>query len=106
MPQQLQGLILPIGFFVLLYFMMIRPQKKKEQQIREMRDALRVGDQVVTIGGIYGKILKVKEDVITIEVGSAKTKLEMTKWSIGSVVSKNELKDNKDEEVKTEDDKE
>lgn len=106
MPQQLQGLILPIGFFVLLYFMMIRPQKKKEQQIREMRDALRVGDQVVTIGGIYGKILKVKEDVITIEVGSAKTKLEMTKWSIGSVVSKNESKDNKDEEVKTEDDKE
>jgi preprotein translocase subunit YajC len=86
--------------------MMIRPQKKKEQQIREMRDALRVGDQVVTIGGIYGKILKVKEDVITIEVGSAKTKLEMTKWSIGSVVSKNESKDNKDEEVKTEDDKE
>lgn len=106
MPQQLQALLLPVGFFVLLYFMMIRPQKKKEQQIKEMRDALRVGDQVITIGGIYGKIVKAKEDVITLEVGASKTKLEMTRWSVGSVVSKNQSKDNKNEEVKTDEDKE
>ena len=105
MPQQLQSLIIPIGFFALLYFMMIRPQKKKEQQIREMRNALKVGDEVITIGGIQGKIIKAKEDVITIEVGASKTRLEMTRWSVGSVVSKNE-KDNKNEEVKTEEDKE
>ena len=51
-----------------------------------MRDSLKVGDEVITIGGIYGKILISKEDVVTLEVGSTKTRLDMTKWSIGSVV--------------------
>ena len=104
MPQQLQGLIIPIGFLVIFYFMAIRPQKKKEQQIKEMRNSLRVGEEVITIGGIYGKIIKAKEDIITIEVGSSKTKLDMTRWSVGSVVSKNESKNNKTEEIKTEED--
>ncbi len=104
MPQQLQGFIIPIGFLVIFYFMAIRPQKKKEQQIKEMRSNLRVGDEVITIGGIHGKIIKAKEDIVTIEVGSSKTKLDMAKWSIGSVVNKNESKNVKNEEVKTEED--
>lgn len=103
MPQQLQGLIFPIAILVIFYFMLIRPQKKKEQQVKEMRDNLRVGDEIITIGGIYGKIIKAKEDIITIEVGASKTKLDMTRWSVGSVVSKNESKSNKNEEVKNED---
>ncbi|WP_353097012.1 preprotein translocase subunit YajC [Tissierella praeacuta] len=101
MPQQLQGLIIPIGFIVIFYIFAIRPQKKREQKIKEMRDSLRVGDEIVTIGGIYGKIIKVKEDYVTIEVGSAKTKLDMTRWSVGSVVDKNESKKSKNEEVDT-----
>lgn len=88
MPQQLGALILPIGFLVVFYIFAIRPQRKKEKEIKEMRDNLRVGDKVITIGGIHGKILNLKNDIVTIEVGSSKTKLEMTKWSIGSVVSK------------------
>ncbi len=85
-PAQLQALIIPIGFLIVFYLFAIRPQKKKEKEIKEMRDNLKVGDEVITIGGIYGKILLSKEDVVTLEVGSTKTRLDMTKWSIGSVV--------------------
>lgn len=86
--QQLQGLIIPIGFLVVFYLFAIRPQKKKEKEIQEMRSALEVGDEIVTIGGIYGKIIVVKEDMVTLEVGSTKTRLDVTKWSIGSVTKK------------------
>lgn len=97
--QQIQGLILPIGFLVVFYIFAIRPQRKKDQQIKEMRNALRAGDEIITIGGIYGKILKVKEDMVTIEVGTARTKLDITKWAIGSVINKNESKNNKKEDT-------
>ena len=86
--QQLQGLIIPIGFFVVFYLFAIRPQKKKEKEIQEMRSNLAVGDEVVTIGGIYGKIVVLKEDIVTLEVSSTKTRLDVTKWSIGSVINK------------------
>ena len=99
-PQQLQGLIVPIVFLVIFYLFAIRPQKKKEKEINEMRGALRVGDEIITIGGISGKIIKVKEDIVTIEVGTARTKLDLTKWAIGSVLKKNESKRS---EAKTED---
>ncbi len=84
--EQLQAFILPIGLLVIFYFFAIRPQRKKEKEIKEMRGSLKVGDDVVTIGGIYGKIVSVKVDVLTIESGSAKTKLEITRWAVGSVV--------------------
>lgn len=85
--EQLQAFILPIGLLVIFYFFAIRPQKKKEKEIKEMRSGLRVGDEVVTIGGIYGKIVKAKEDVLTLESGSTKTKLEVTRWAVGSVLT-------------------
>lgn len=91
--QQLQGLIIPIGFLVIFYLFAIRPQKKKEKEIKEMRSSLKVGDEVITIGGIYGRIVLSKEDVITLEVGNAKTKLEVTRWSVGSVINSREVKD-------------
>ncbi len=84
--ENLQAFILPIGLLAIFYFFAIRPQRKKEKEIKEMRGSLKVGDEVVTIGGIYGKIIVVKDDVLTIESGSAKTKLELTRWSVGSIV--------------------
>lgn len=88
---QLQALILPIGFLVIFYVFAIRPQRKKEKEIKEMRSNLRVGDDIVTIGGIRGKITVVKDDFITLEVGSTKTRLEMMKWSVGSVINRDEV---------------
>lgn len=99
----LGGLILPIAFLVFFYLFAIRPQKKREKEIREMRDSLKVGDQIVTIGGILGRVIKVKDDMVTIEVGSNKTKLDLTKWAVGSVLNKSESKDDsKDEKNKKE----
>lgn len=87
MPQQLAGLILPLGVFVVFYFILIRPQQKKEKKIKEMRNNLKVGDEVITIGGIHGKIIKVKDDVITVEVGADKVRLTMSRWAVGTVTS-------------------
>lgn len=87
-PQQLQGLIIPIGFLVIFYLFAIRPQKKRENQIKEMRNNLKVGDNIITIGGINGKITIVKEDMISLEVGPNKTRLDVAKWAVGSVVGK------------------
>ncbi len=76
-------LIILILFF---YFAMYRPQKKKETKIREMRDNLAVGDEIVTIGGIRGKVIVVKEDMVTIESGATKTRLDIMKWAVGNLV--------------------
>ena len=60
-------LVMMVGLFVIMYFVMIRPQRKKEKEAQEMINALSVGDKIVTIGGIWGKIVKIKDDYILIE---------------------------------------
>jgi preprotein translocase YajC subunit len=74
-------LIIPF-LFVIMYFFIIRPQKKQEKQVREMRSALKVGDDIVTIGGICGKIVRVKDNRLTIQVGADKTKFDIEKWAV------------------------
>lgn len=66
----------------LFYFMLIRPQKKREKQERELRNSLKVGDKIVTIGGFTGRVLSVKDDEITFETGASKTRLTVKKWAI------------------------
>jgi preprotein translocase subunit YajC len=65
----LLGLLPIVLMFVLLYFMMIRPQMKRQKEQRAMVDALKTGDEIVTAGGILGKITKVTEHYLTVEVG-------------------------------------
>lgn len=77
-------LVLMLG---VLYFFMIRPQKKREKEINDMRSNLKVGDKVITIGGIVGEIVIIKDDYVTIETTGMKTRVEITKWGIGSVVN-------------------
>ncbi|MGV8145657.1 MAG: preprotein translocase subunit YajC [Alkaliphilus sp.] len=86
--EQYASWLLPLGFLGVFYFFLIRPQQKKEKKIKEMRSALKVGENVTTIGGIYGKIVNLKEDYVTIEVGSEKVKVVVTRWAIGSIVEK------------------
>jgi preprotein translocase subunit YajC len=83
--QQFSGLIIPLGFLAIFYFLIIRPQKNKEKKIKEMRSNLKIGDEIITIGGIYGRVMKIKEDVLTIEVGADKTKLTIAKWAVGNL---------------------
>lgn len=67
---------------VLFYFLLLMPQKKREKKDRMLRNSLEVGDHIVTIGGIVGKILVIKEDEITIETGADRTKLTLKKWGV------------------------
>ena len=87
---QLSPLIILI---VIMYFFMIRPQKKKDKQIQEMRKGLQVGDEIVTIGGICGKIVKTKEDSFIIQVGADKVKFEMMRWAVSSVTKASPRRD-------------
>lgn len=61
-----------ILIFVVFYFLLIRPQRKKDKEAKAMLDNLKVGDRICTIGGIYGTIVRIKDDVLTIEVGEQK----------------------------------
>ncbi len=80
------SMVLYMAFFIgLMYFMVIRPQNKKSKQLAELRNSIKSGDDIVTIGGIVGKVLNIKNDEITIEVGASKTKLTIKKWAVSTV---------------------
>lgn len=78
--------VLLVVMVVVFYFVMIRPQKKQEKQIAEMRDSLAVGDEVVTIGGIIGTVLIIKDDKIMIETGNDRNKLTILRSSVKTVL--------------------
>lgn len=78
-------LIMIVAMVAIFYFVGIRPQKKQEKEAAAMRDALEVGDEVTTIGGIIGEIVSMKEDTITIETSKAGTKIRFLKSAIRSV---------------------
>jgi preprotein translocase subunit YajC len=71
-----------IIMFVLLYFMAIRPQKKRDRELKEMQESLQIGDEIVTGGGIVGIVVSVGEDTVVIETGGAKHKLRIKNWAI------------------------
>ena len=74
-----------ILIFVVFYFVLIRPQRTKDKEAKAMLDNLKVGDRICTIGGIYGTIVKIKDDVLTVEVGEQKTQLVFARWAIRNV---------------------
>ena len=74
-----------ILIFVVFYFVLIRPQRKKDKEAKAMLDNLKVGDRICTIGGIYGTIVKIQDDVLTVEVGEQKTQLVFARWAIRNV---------------------
>ena len=75
--------LLPLGIlFVLFYFLLIRPEKNRAKKTREMLDNLQVADEVVTSGGIIGRVLSIKEDTVLIETGSDKTRIRILRSAI------------------------
>ena len=78
-----------IGSFVLIaivfYFVLIRPQRKQEKQANEMRNALQVGDEITTIGGIIGEIVSIKDETITVETSRDRTKIRFLRSAVRSV---------------------
>jgi len=87
MNQQLVTLMPLVLLIVIMYFLLIRPQKKREKAVTAMRNSIKVGDEVITIGGICGRIVKTKDETLTIQVGADKTKFEVMRWAISKVVT-------------------
>ena len=71
--------------FVIFWFMMIRPQRKKDKQVKEMLNNLKAGDRICTIGGIYGTITGVQDDTVKLSVGRDNTAVVVARWAIRSV---------------------
>ena len=81
----LGGMLLPIILiFGVMYFMMIRPEKKRKKEAEEMRSAVKVGDSIVTIGGICGTVVDVKEDKFVIETSADRVRVEFQKWALST----------------------
>ena len=76
------GMILVM--IAIFYFLMIRPENKRKKQAEEMRNSLKKGDQITTIGGIVGRIVMVTDDTIVIETSDDRVRMELTKWAVST----------------------
>lgn len=89
----LSMILMMVIMVAVLYFVMIRPQRKKDKAVKDMLAALKVGDRICTIGGFYGTIAHIKDDTITLKFGSMENTVVIARWAVRSV-----------ENVKTEND--
>lgn len=78
-------IIMLVGLLAVMYFVMIRPQKKQEKEQNDMRNNLAVGDEITTIGGIIGKIVSIKEETCVIETSHERTKIRILKSAVSRV---------------------
>ncbi len=89
--QTVMQLMMFVGFFGLMYLVMIRPQQKRKKQEDELRRSIAIGDEVITIGGIIGRVVSIKDDTDSIVIETASDKIKVKKWAIASC-NKNEQK--------------
>ena len=82
--EQWSGMIMIVAMLAILYFLMIRPENKRKKQAEEMRNSLKKGDQITTIGGIVGRIVMVNDDTIVIETSDDRVRMELTKWAVST----------------------
>lgn len=72
-------LVIVIVFF---YFFIIRPQRKRDKETQLMRSSIEVGDEIVTIGGIIGTVVSIREDMLVVETGGDRCKIRLARWSV------------------------
>lgn len=84
------SIILMVALFAVMYFVMIRPQRKRQKEEQEMRSSLEIGDEIITIGGIVGKVVTIREEDIMIVTGPDKTKMNVQRWAVNTNVTKTE----------------
>ena len=77
-------IILMIVMIGVMYFIMIRPQKKRQKEEQEMRNSLEIGDEIITIGGIVGRVVTIREEDIIIETGADRTKMKIQRWAVNT----------------------
>ena len=81
----MESIIMIVLMFALLYFMLIRPEKKRKQQAQQMRDGLKKGDTITTIGGIIGKVVSIDKDTFVIETSEDRVRVQFAKWALSTV---------------------
>ena len=84
MDQTTYTILMLVVLFAMMYFLMIRPENKRKKKMQEMRDSLKKGDTVTTIGGIVGKIVRINQDTIVFETSEDRVRLEVAKWAIST----------------------
>ena len=77
--------VMMVAMVAIFYFLLIRPQRKKDKQVKNMLAALKVGDRICTIGGLYGTIAALKDDTVTLTMGSLQNTIVIARWAIRSV---------------------
>ena len=81
-------LLMMAAMVAIFYFLLIRPQRKKDKQVKDMLAALKVGDRICTIGGLYGTIAALKDDTVTLTMGSLQNTIVIARWAVRSVENK------------------
>lgn len=83
--QSILTIVMLVAMLAIFYFFLYRPQKKQEKETSKMRNELKVGDEITTIGGIIGKIISIKDETVMIETGNEKTKMRILRSAIKNV---------------------
>ena len=84
MDQNMSMILMLVLLFAMMYFLMIRPENKRKKKLQEMRESLKKGDTVTTIGGIVGKIGRITNDTIIFETSEDRVRIEVAKWAIST----------------------
>ena len=84
MDQMTSTILMLVVMFALMYFLMIRPENKRKKQAEEMRNSLKKGETITTIGGIVGKIVRVGDENIVIETSEDRVRVELAKWAVST----------------------
>ena len=82
--EQSGSLVMIVAMLALMYFMVMRPENKRKKEAQQLRDGLRKGDQITTIGGIVGRIVMVAEENIVIETSDDRVRMEIAKWAVST----------------------
>lgn len=77
-------IIMIVVMIAVMYFVMIRPENKRKKEAEQMRNDIKVGDEIITIGGICGKVVHIKDDKFVIETGADQVRMEFVKWALSS----------------------
>ena len=89
----MESLLLMVAMIAVFYFLIIRPENKRKKKVEEMRSGLKNGDDIVTIGGICGKIVSISGDNITFETGEDRVRIQVAKWAISDRGGKEKSKE-------------
>ena len=99
------SLIMIVAMIAVFYYLMIRPENKRKKEAEQMRSAVKTGDEIITIGGIIGTVVSVKDDKFVMETGADQVRIELAKWAISSnetaaAAAKAEAKKRQEEKAK------